>query len=139
MIASFSGPNGGILNVDCLPPKPFDLADEVDFIDEDYPDTSLSSTGADISPHTPKSSVSTVSASSDVGEAFTSSENASPVNLFESKIDNNNLFTEDHHHPIAGIEDWHCEKDFAYGISTTLYESHPSTKRHAGMYESFNL
>ena len=115
-----------MLNVNYSPPKPFDLTDEVDFIDEDYPDSSLSSTGVDLSPPTPKSSVSTVS--SDVGVTLPPSENTSPVNEYESKIE-----SLDHDcNPIAGINDWNCEKDFAYGISTTLYESHPFTKRHAG-------
>ena len=127
VVASCTGPNGGLLNITCKPPKPFDLADEVDFIDEDYPDSSLSSTGVDLSPHTPKSSVST--ASSDVGDTLPSSENASPVSVFESKLSS---MDSDECNPIAGINDWSREKDFAYGISTTLYESHPATKRNAG-------
>ena len=128
VVASCTGPNGGLLNVICSPPKPFDLADEVDFIDEDYPDSSLSSTGVELPPHTPKSSLSTVS--SDVGDTLATSENASPVSVFESKL--SSLDSSGECNPIAGINDWNCEKDFAYGISTTLYESHPVTKHKAG-------
>lgn len=130
VIASSTGPLGGLCNgVKFSQPKPLylDLAEQVDFIDEDYPDSSLSSSGGDLLSHTPKSSLST--ASSDT--LATSSANASPVNaLYESKIPSCNLDSECT--PIAGINDWNAEKDFAYGVSTSLYESHPSTRRHAG-------
>lgn len=130
VIASSTGPLGGLCNgVKFSQPKPLylDLAEQVDFIDEDYPDSSLSSSGGDLLSHTPKSSLSTVSSDT----LATSSANASPVNaLYESKIPSCNLDSECT--PIAGINDWNAEKDFAYGVSTSLYESHPSTRRHAG-------
>lgn len=126
VVAAYTGPNRGLLNVRITPSKPFDLADDVDFIDEDYPDSSLSSTGEDQSPHTSKSSKSSV-VSSDTGEVGSSTENVSPLNTYSSSAD----CTQD---PVAGIANWNKESDFAYGISTTLYESNPSTHRNAGMF-----
>jgi hypothetical protein len=34
--------------------------------------------------------------------------------------------------PVAGVVDWNRASSFACGISTTLYESNPYTKEHAG-------
>lgn len=127
VVAAHTGPNGGLLNVH-INVKPFDLADDVDFIDEDYPDSSLSSTGEDHSPRTLKSTKSSASTvSSDVGDPLASSnESVSPANSY------NTHSASAHSEPIAGVEHWQLESDFAYGISTSLYESNPSTKRNAG-------
>lgn len=154
VVASCTGPSGGLATVNCSPPKPFDLAAdlEVDFIDEDYPtDSSLSSSnggGPGDCPHhhhlssssssprhhhkSPKSSDSTASTvSSDVGDEGTGGgtpENASPVNGGGTGGAYSSLES-DSCSPIAGINDWSREKDFAYGISTTLYESQPAQQQ----------
>lgn len=123
VVSSCTGPKGGLLSVNTLPPKPFDLSvDDVDFIDEDYPDSSLSSTGADnISPQPPKS----CNVLSDSAETLTNSEGTgSPSSGFGSNLNREQ---------IAGICDWNKATDYSYGISTSLYESHPTTKRSAGM------
>ncbi|KAH9410320.1 hypothetical protein TYRP_010079 [Tyrophagus putrescentiae] len=150
VVASCTGPSGGLATVNCSPPKPFDLAAdlEVDFIDEDYPtDSSLSSSnggGPGDCPHhhhlssssssprhhhkSPKSSDSTASTvSSDVGDEGTGGgtpENASPVNGGGTGGAYSSLES-DSCSPIAGINDWSREKDFAYGISTTLNAGDP--------------
>lgn len=137
IMAACTGPTGGLQTVNCNS-KPLELAiDDVDFIDEDYPDSSLSSNGCDhnhnhqrsrhqssSSPsNSAKLSTTPNSLSSDTGEP--TSTNSSAEKLRSQSSDSG---TE----PVAGIDDWNRSEDFAYGISTTLYEAHPCTKLKAG-------
>lgn len=124
VVAACTGPNDGLLIINTSS-KPFELAiDDVDFIDEDYPDSSLSSNGCDLSPQN-SAKLSTSTVSSDTGE---------PVTLSDLDTDHTKSSSKksDYIEPVAGVQDWNRSSDFAYGISTTLYESLPNTKQKAG-------
>lgn len=121
------------MKVHIAAPKPFDLADDVDYIDEDYPDSSLSSAGAvdQLSPHTNKSSSSNVSSD---GRLTASDGTGSPNSGYQTNSNSNHSNNKE---PIAGVFDWNCGNDHAYGVSNSLYESHPTTKKNAGNSSSF--
>ncbi|KPL96859.1 PP2C-like protein domain-containing protein CG9801-like protein [Sarcoptes scabiei] len=138
--AAYTGPDGGLLSIN-ISTKPFELADDVDFIDEDYPDSSLSSIGFDTT-SSPNSSTKLFKSSSSFSSSRTS---ASPTMVITPKktTSSNMKISDDRKEsivsrdsnskePIAGIDDWNCPNENAYGISTTLYESNPTTRQKAG-------
>lgn len=145
IVAAFTGPNDGLRTINSST-KPFDvpLDDGIDFIDEDYPDSSLSSNGAcsDHNNHSsPQNSAklsTTSSMLSSTGDVMTFSDQSDQRN--KSSPSSTTTTTNNHEtitiEPVAGVNNWNRFDDFAYGISTTLYESHPTTKQRAGLIPS---
>ncbi|KAH9517961.1 hypothetical protein DERF_008573 [Dermatophagoides farinae] len=145
IVAAFTGPNDGLRTINSST-KPFDvpLDDGIDFIDEDYPDSSLSSNGAcsDHNNHSsPQNSAklsTTSSMLSSTGDVMTFSDQSDQRNKSSPSSTATTTTTTTNNHetitiePVAGVNNWNRFDDFAYGISTTLYESHPTTKQRAG-------
>ncbi|KAH9421226.1 hypothetical protein DERP_012799 [Dermatophagoides pteronyssinus] len=137
IVSACTGPSDGLLTIHSSS-KPFEIAldDGIDFIDEDYPDSSLSSNGCSDHHSSPQNSAklstsSDVISSTDTGDVITFSDVSDRQTKSSSSSSSNNhetIIIE----PVAGVNNWNRFDDFAYGISTTLYESHPSTKQRAG-------
>ncbi|XP_064476799.1 PP2C-like domain-containing protein CG9801 [Ornithodoros turicata] len=112
LVAAFTGPTGGLTQVN-KSQKAFTCTElDVDFIDED--DGLRDGTNA---PETPARRGS---------------------DAHKEALDSGRQTDKDE---IAGITNWNCPAEFAYGIATTLYERHPVTKENAGepIADSFAL
>uniref|UniRef100_A0A2I9LPG7 PP2C-like domain-containing protein n=1 Tax=Centruroides hentzi TaxID=88313 RepID=A0A2I9LPG7_9SCOR len=108
IIASHTGPSGGLTRVNNRS-KPFERIDlDVDFIDEDF-----------------------VSSCDNISTLLKDEERFSeePKKLAEQRRDSGTSSDDDE---IAGIKDWNMPNENAFGISTTLYEFNPITKANAG-------
>lgn len=125
LVSASTGPNGGLTQVNRRS-KPFDLADtDVDFIDEDYNDSNNSL------PFVKNANIN----------GIISNSNDNNADICDDKESINNSENDGFHksatmalgEDIAGINRWDSSTDNAYGIATTLYECHPSTKEKAGL------
>lgn len=117
VVSAYSGPNGGLVNVNRRS-KPFDLTDtDVDFIDEDYNE----------------SSDNLIENCSSDNFIEVNDEDNNTSNIRQNEIEFHKSATLPLGEEIAGITCWDRPQDDAYGIATTLYESHPNTKARAGL------
>ncbi|CAL1264017.1 unnamed protein product [Larinioides sclopetarius] len=114
VLAAHTGPNGGLTQVN-RKQKPFEYLDlDVDFIDEDYDESS--------SENINKLNI----------------DDSNPVDIKEKTIeqisdkDNKLLSNQDSQDEVAGIKNWNQPDERAHGVATTLYEKHPVTNANAG-------
>lgn len=124
VVATQTGPNGGLTEVN-RKTKPFELPDsDVDFIDEDYSESNDSLPCDTL----PKNN------SLDQSKSFAKDE----INHEKSKVECNLSYHSTATLPlgeeIAGINCWEMPNENAYGIATSLYECHPVTKEKAGLW-----
>jgi len=117
--------------------KPFDLTDpDVDFIDEDYNESNNSL------PFLKNENINAIiSKSNENNDKNKNNHNRDNEENWEQKPSIISSETESFHksatlalgEEIAGIANWDSGTDNAYGMATTLYECHPSTKEKAGL------
>ena len=136
-MSASTGPGEGLAQVNRRS-KPFDLADaDVDFIDEDY-DSNNSL------PFLKNENICEIISKSDENNDKNQNNNNNNERSDQNWEQNQSIISsenEDLHksatlalgEEIAGISCWDCATDNAYGIATTLYECHPSTKEKAGL------
>ncbi|XP_077549554.1 PP2C-like domain-containing protein CG9801 [Haemaphysalis longicornis] len=123
ILAAYTGPSGGLTQVNRGPMRALTVTDQVDFIDDDSlcgSNENLASRYLDRSGGTPKAKAPTCLSSKTEGPrvadtACVTGEEAETA-------------TEE----VAGVSNWCQPAEFAYGIATTLYECHPVTKENAG-------
>ncbi|XP_054161387.1 PP2C-like domain-containing protein CG9801 [Oppia nitens] len=135
VVTASTGPGDGLTQVNRRS-KPFDLADaDVDFIDEDYSESNNSLPfikNEDINGIITKSSENNdknkiINNNEENWEQKQSINGSEEEDLEIHKSQTLALGEE-----IAGITKWDAGSDHAYGIATTLYECHPTTKQKAG-------
>ncbi|CAG2164956.1 unnamed protein product [Oppiella nova] len=137
LVTASTGPGGGLTLVNRRS-KPFDLTDpDVDFIDEDYNESNNSL------PFLKNENINgIISKSNENNDKNKNNNNRDNINEenWEQKPSIISSETESFHksatlalgEEIAGIANWDSGTDNAYGMATTLYECHPSTKEKAG-------
>lgn len=137
VVSASTGPDGGLtlVNRRC---KPFDLADaDVDFIDEDFNESnnSLPYIKSDIVNDTSSKSNENNHKNTNNNNNDSSHENWEQNQSIISSADEclHKSATLALGEEIAGIAGWESATDNAYGIATTLYECHPSTREKAGL------
>uniref|UniRef100_A0A1W7R9Y8 PP2C-like domain-containing protein CG9801 n=1 Tax=Hadrurus spadix TaxID=141984 RepID=A0A1W7R9Y8_9SCOR len=127
VLSAYTGPTGGLTQVN-QKQRAFDSSDpDVDFIDEDYvsscdniPTLIKDDKGLDKHPTPKKTNLERDTEISVNGDIISALING-----------NSNCFP-DNDEEIAGIKNWNRPSDYSYGIATTLYERHPVTRENAG-------
>ncbi|XP_067136873.1 PP2C-like domain-containing protein CG9801 isoform X1 [Centruroides vittatus] len=129
VLAAYTGPVGGLTQVN-KKQRAFDSSEpDVDFIDEDYvascdniPNLIKDDDKLSQKIGTPKKS----------NESKSNSEISVNGDCLSSQTSDEKNYFPDDNEEIAGIKNWNRPSDYAYGIATTLYECHPVTRENAG-------
>lgn len=122
VVSAYTGPSGGLTQVNQSPGRPLTFADQVDFIDDDSlcgSNENLAARYAERAGIVPKAKVPESLAQETEGPRL--AETAGSSEEAETAPEE-----------IAGICNWNQPTEFAHGIATTLYECHPVTKENAG-------
>lgn len=130
IVAAQTGPGAGLTAINNSKKKqafepPPDT--DVDFIDEDFDDAELESSPYKSCYHVSISSPKTSKDKANNNHAHLQKETTYPESR-SSDVPDGNISVK-----LAGVDNWNNPSaSFAYGISSTLYESHPTSSLRAG-------